>query len=96
MAADLAMRAPAGRPEGTVVATDPDTTWTGNPHRFRRASTHSTVQSVRASGWARTEMRERDAGYTTQYNIRYELWQLDSKTGEVLRRPGERQARRRH
>jgi hypothetical protein len=51
---------------------------------------------IRASiEWARTEMRERDAGYTTQYNKRYELWQLDSTTGEVLRRPGERQVRKR-
>jgi hypothetical protein len=45
--------------------------------------------------WARTEIRERDAGYTTQYGKRYELWQLDPTTGDVLRRPGERQARKR-
>jgi hypothetical protein len=33
--------------------------------------------------------RERDAGYTTLYGSWLKLWQLDPKTGEVLRRPGE-------
>jgi len=50
---------------------------------------HASVQSGRA------ELRERNAGYTTQYRARYELWQLDPTTGDVLRRPGERQARKR-
>ena len=39
--------------------------------------------------------RERDAGYTTLYGRYRELWQLDHRTGEVLRRPGEREVRRR-
>jgi hypothetical protein len=38
---------------------------------------------------------ERDAGYTTLFGHRWELWQLDARTGEVVRRPGERQVRRR-
>ena len=41
----------------------------------------------------RMEIAERDAGYTTQYGKRFELWQLEPRTGEVLRRPGERTAR---
>lgn len=39
--------------------------------------------------------REREAGYTTLHGRYFELWQLDPKTGEVLRRPGEREVRRR-
>jgi hypothetical protein len=39
--------------------------------------------------------RERDAGYTSLHGRYWELWQLDPKTGEVLRRPGEREVRRR-
>jgi hypothetical protein len=39
--------------------------------------------------------REREAGYTTLYSVHRELWQLHPKTGEVLRRPGEREVRRR-
>ena len=39
--------------------------------------------------------REREAGYTTLYGRYRELWQLDHRTGEVLRRPGEREVRRR-
>jgi len=35
-------------------------------------------------------VRERKAGYTTLYGRYYAYWQLDHKTGEVLRRPGER------
>jgi hypothetical protein len=32
--------------------------------------------------------RERAAGYTTLYGARYrDLWQLDDRTGEVLREP---------
>jgi hypothetical protein len=41
------------------------------------------------------ERRERDAGYTTLYGTWLKLWQLDAKTGEVLRRPGEPAIRRR-
>ena len=40
-------------------------------------------------------LRERDAGYTTLYGMFIHLWQLDPRTGEVLRRPGEREVRRR-
>ncbi len=46
--------------------------------------------------WLRAR-REAAAGYTTAFGQGmlsgrpyYELWQLDDKTGEVLRRPGER------
>ena len=39
--------------------------------------------------------REREAGYTTLYGRYWDLWQLDHRTGEVLRRPGEREVRRR-
>ena len=39
-------------------------------------------------------LEERDAGYTTLYGMFRHLWQLDHRTGEVLRRPGERRARR--
>ena len=51
-------------------------------------------------GWAAVNsnsaiMRERDAGYTTLYGMFIHLWQLDHRTGEVLRRPGEREVRRR-
>ena len=35
--------------------------------------------------------REHDDGYTTLFGIYRELWQLDDRTGEVLRRPGERE-----
>ena len=35
------------------------------------------------------------AGYTTLYGRAYPYWQLDPKTGEVLRRPGERKAKKR-
>jgi hypothetical protein len=38
---------------------------------------------------------ERASGYTTLYGRYWDLWQLDHRTGEVLRRPGERQAGRR-
>ena len=38
----------------------------------------------------RTTRREAEAGYTTLWYRYYHLWQLDPKTGEVLRRPGER------
>jgi len=37
------------------------------------------------------QVREREAGYTTDYATSYDLWQLDWRTGEVLRRPGERE-----
>jgi hypothetical protein len=37
---------------------------------------------------------ERLSGYTTLYGRYWELWQLDHRTGEVLRRPGEREVRR--
>ena len=38
----------------------------------------------------RAEKREREAGYTTEFDIAgKDLWQLDPKTGIVLRRPGE-------
>lgn len=40
-------------------------------------------------------LSERDAGYTTLYGTMIDCWQLDHRTGEVLRRPGERQVRRR-
>ncbi len=39
--------------------------------------------------------RECDSGYTTLFGTHLELWQLDDRTGEVLRRPGEREVRRR-
>ena len=45
-------------------------------------------------GW-HTARRERRAGYTTIYGSYLDAWQLDPKTGEVLRRPGEREVRRR-
>lgn len=49
------------------------------------------VALLRASiAWGKAEIRERDAGYTTQFGKRFELWQLDAVSGEVLRRPGER------
>ncbi len=43
----------------------------------------------------RTTFRERDAGYTTLYGTMIDGWQLDHRTGEVLRRPGESAVRRR-
>ena len=51
-------------------------------------------------GWAAVNgnaaaVRERDAGYTTLYGMFIHLWQLDHRTGEVVRRPGEREVRRR-
>ena len=45
-------------------------------------------------GW-HTARRERRAGYTTMYGSYLDAWQLDPKTGEVLRRPGEREAKKR-
>ena len=39
------------------------------------------------------EVREAKAGYTTTYGYRMDLWQLDPKTGEVLRAPGETKVR---
>jgi hypothetical protein len=44
--------------------------------------------------FARAERHEGDAGYTTVPRAHFERWQLDPTTGEVLRRPGEREARR--
>jgi hypothetical protein len=41
-----------------------------------------------ANGWARA-IEERDAGYTTTFGDQKHLWQLDPKTGSVIRRPGE-------
>ena len=38
---------------------------------------------------------ERSAGYTTLYGRYWGLWQLDHRTGEVLRRPGDHEVRRR-
>lgn len=46
------------------------------------------VASARGWGVSRQEFQ---AGYTTLYARYYQYWQLDSKTGEVLRRPGERE-----
>jgi len=44
----------------------------------------------------RRERQERRVGYTTTYESYYrDYWQLDPRTGEVLRRPGELKARRR-
>ena len=43
-------------------------------------------------GQGRAELAEIAAGYTTLYHQNRELWQLDPKTGEVLRRPGEPKA----
>jgi hypothetical protein len=44
----------------------------------------------------RRERQERRVGYTTTYESHYrDYWQLDPRTGEVLRRPGELKARRR-
>lgn len=38
----------------------------------------------------RATQREAAAGYTTKFDeYRHQLWHLDPKTGEVLRRPGE-------
>ncbi len=48
--------------------------------------------SSRSNAAARSERR---AGYTTLYGMYRELWQLDDRTGEVLRRLGERDVRRR-
>jgi hypothetical protein len=42
----------------------------------------------------RASIRETQAGYTTLYDRYYDLWQLDPKTGAVLRHPGERVVRR--
>jgi CBS domain containing-hemolysin-like protein len=39
----------------------------------------------------RTEIRELGHGYTTLFGKNYDHWQLESRTGKVLRRPGERQ-----
>jgi hypothetical protein len=41
----------------------------------------------------RVAMKERKAGYTTLYGMHYEYWQLDPRTGAVLRRPGDREAK---
>jgi hypothetical protein len=38
----------------------------------------------------RAMRRELRAGYTTEFRGFHAYWQLDDKTGEVLRRPGER------
>lgn len=46
--------------------------------------------------WIRTEAREREDGCATQFGKHPELWQLDPKTGAVLRRPGEPPIARRH
>ena len=51
--------------------------------------------SIGLEGYHRA-IEERDHGYTTTYGDHNRLWQLDPKTGEVLRQPGERTARRRH
>jgi hypothetical protein len=40
------------------------------------------------------QRREWEAGYTTLHGQRFDLWQLDPRDGAVLRRPGERTARR--
>jgi hypothetical protein len=52
---------------------------------------------VLSAGWiagsigeSRATLRE-VAGYTTVYERHYELWQLEPRTGAVVRRPGERQ-----
>jgi hypothetical protein len=34
--------------------------------------------------------REIEAGYTTLFGMAYDCWQLDPRTGEVRRHPGER------
>ena len=39
---------------------------------------------------SRATIRENAAGYTTVYQRHYELWQLNPRTGAVVRRPGER------
>ncbi len=41
----------------------------------------------------RATRREAEAGYTTLWYRYYHLWQLDPRTGEALRRPGERTVR---
>jgi type IV secretory pathway VirB2 component (pilin) len=41
----------------------------------------------------RAKDAEYAAGYTTLFGPPYEYWQLDDRTGEVLRRPGETKAR---
>lgn len=38
-------------------------------------------------GWVRAARREKAAGYTTLFADRPELWQLNPKTGEVVRPP---------
>jgi hypothetical protein len=38
----------------------------------------------------RASRRENRAGYTTEFRGYWSYWRLDDKTGEVLRRPGER------
>lgn len=53
--------------------------------------------SMCVTGW-KAVYRERDelaGGYTSRYHRHYLYWQLDPQTGEVLRRPGVRAARRR-
>ena len=37
----------------------------------------------------RARRREREAGYTTEFGEGRDLWQLEPRTGAVLRRPGE-------
>lgn len=41
------------------------------------------------------EFDEMAVGYTTRFGRLFAYWQLDDRTGEVLRRPGEREVRRR-
>jgi hypothetical protein len=55
-----------------------------------------TITAIRAAlEIGRAERLEREAGYTTLFGKHYDLWQLDDRTGEVLRRPGERSVPRR-
>ena len=49
------------------------------------------IQFVAAYKQYRAIKEEQAAGYTTLSGMLFDLWLLDDKTGEVLRRPGERE-----
>lgn len=53
------------------------------------------VGLIASIGMSQMDAAEHRAGYTTSYGKWFSLWQLDPKTGEVLRRPGERTVQRR-
>ena len=68
------------------------------PFQWRDTATEVVVVLILLSGGlnfraairlGQATRRESAAGYTTRYTGWRKLWQLDPKTGEVLRRPGE-------